>query len=216
VINAEVPPLAVSIAQALLTAVKHKDPFTFEHCCRVGRAARKLGEALSLSEFEQTVLEYTGLFHDIGKIGISDSILLKPGRLDNDEIVIMKNHAELSVEMLEPFKDIPFFRFLIPGVRFHHEKFDGSGYPHNVAGENIPLTARIVSIVDTVDAMMNTRPYRKALSFDTVVKELKDFSGTQFDKNIVTEYLQAVQHWSAINDPAPNEKVIAQIFKKSA
>jgi len=216
VIHTEVPDLAVNIAQALLTAVKHKDPFTFEHCCRVGRAARKLGEAMSLSEFEKTVLEYSGLFHDIGKIGISDSILLKPGRLEKDEIVIMKSHAEMSVEMIEPFSNLPFFRFLIPGVRYHHEKFDGSGYPFNLAGEKIPLTARIVAIVDTVDAMMNTRPYRKALSFDTVIKELKDFSGTQFDKNIVSVYLEAVKHWDSINSPAASEKVVSEIFKKAA
>jgi HD-GYP domain-containing protein (c-di-GMP phosphodiesterase class II) len=168
---------------------------------------------MGLSEFEQAVLEYAGLFHDVGKVGVPDSILLKPARLTTQELEVMKSHPELSVQVLEPLTNIPFFRFLIPGVKYHHEKVDGSGYPHGLQGEKIPMTARVVAIVDTVDAMTQSRTYRKALSMDVVKRELIDFSGSQFDGNMVKIYLQSLRHQNVTDDSTDGEVVVSKVLK---
>jgi HD-GYP domain-containing protein (c-di-GMP phosphodiesterase class II) len=138
--------------------------------------------------------------------------LLKPGRLTDEEMVVMKNHAEMSCEIIEPFLKLPFFRFLLPGIRYHHEQFDGSGYPNHFSGERIPLSARIIAIVDTVDAMTNTRPYRTALSLERAHKELRDFSGRQFDANLVKIYLDAQRFWKPVDVAEKEEKIVSQIL----
>lgn len=211
----DIPEWAKDVAQSILMSVKVKDEFTFYHCCRVGRAARRLGKSMGLNEFEQSVLEFSGLFHDVGKVGIPDDILLKPGRLSGEEIDVMKSHAEKSVAILEPLVHIPFFRFLIPGVRYHHEKFDGTGYPFGLEGERIPLPARVIAVVDTVDAMSNTRPYRNGLPMEKILKELQDYSGRQFDANVVKTYLEARPFWEKEKeeDVHKQEVVVAKILK---
>ena len=191
----DIPSWAPSWAQSVLQAVQFKDPYTFFHCCRVGEAARRLGQAAGLNEFEQALLEYAGLFHDAGKIGIPEEILLKPGRLTPEEAQTMKSHAELSVKLVEPMSEVDFFKALIPGIRYHHERFDGMGYPHKLAQDEIPLHARIICIVDTVDAMSFTRPYRQSIPQDKILKELQEFSGSQFDDQLVNIYLQARKFW---------------------
>lgn len=213
----DVPEWAKDVTTSILLAVKEKDEHTFFHCCRVGRNARKLAKAMGLNEFEQVVLEFSGLFHDVGKVGIPDEILLKPGRLDKDEIEVMKAHPLKSAQIIEPLSTLPLFRFTLPGVRYHHEKMDGTGYPFNLVGEKIPLFARVVSIVDCVDAMSNARPYRKALSMEKVIQELKDFSGTQFDPSLVNIYLQASPHWEKQAETDHHqEAIIQQLVKKVA
>jgi HD-GYP domain-containing protein (c-di-GMP phosphodiesterase class II) len=193
-----------------------KDPFTFYHCCRVGRAARRLAQAAGLNEYDQHRLEFSGLFHDIGKVGIPDDILLKPGSLTKQEFETMKSHALKSAEILEPLNNIAFFKSLLPGIRSHHERIDGKGYPYNLEGDKIPLTARIITIVDTVDAMMHTRPYRQGLTFDIVKNELEQFSGKQFDAQLVKIYLDAIRFWKTDHEEDKEEMVISQILKKSA
>ncbi|MCB0350542.1 MAG: HD domain-containing protein [Bdellovibrionales bacterium] len=209
----EIPIWAADAAAAILQTVLKKDPFTFHHCCRVGLAARQLGKAMNLPEFELAILEYSGLFHDIGKIGLSDSILLKPGRLDENEHAIMKNHAEMSIQIIRPLTKHAFFRFLVPGIRYHHERFDGKGYPIGLMGEKIPLIARAVAVVDSVDAMMNTRPYRQALNWDYVQKELIDYSGTQFDPNLVRIYLDAAKNGFFEKEALKDDVVIQHILR---
>jgi HD-GYP domain-containing protein (c-di-GMP phosphodiesterase class II) len=210
----QLPVWAPDAATAILQTVLKKDPFTFFHCCRVGQAARRMGRVLQLPEFELAIMEYSGLFHDIGKVGLPDNVLLKPGRLTEDEHNQMKNHAEMSVQIVRPLTKHAFFRFLIPGIRYHHERFDGKGYPVGLMGEKIPLIARVIAIVDAVDAMMNTRPYRQGLNWDYVKKELIDFSGTQFDANMVQMYLKAVNEGYFDNDkPSEGEIVVPQILK---
>jgi HD-GYP domain-containing protein (c-di-GMP phosphodiesterase class II) len=211
--SSEIPVWAADAAAAILQTVLKKDPFTFYHCCRVGQAARKLGLAMGLPEFDLALLEYAGLFHDVGKVGLPDSVLLKPGRLDENEHNMMKNHAEMSVQIIRPLTKHPFFRFLIPGVRYHHERFDGKGYPIGLSGEKIPITARAVAIVDAVDAMMNTRPYRNALDWDYVKKELIDYSGTQFDPKLVQVYLEAANSGHFDKDAAQEEVVVPLILR---
>lgn len=209
----EIPHWAPDVAAAILQTVLKKDPFTFFHCCRVGQAARKLGKVMQLPEFELAILEYSGLFHDIGKVGLSDGILLKPGRLDENEHQMMKNHAEMSVQILRPLTKHAFFRFLIPGVRYHHERFDGKGYPVGLSGEKIPLIARAVAVVDAVDAMMNTRPYRQALTWEYVQKELVDYSGTQFDPRLVQIYLEAANRGFFEEEHTQEEIVVPKILR---
>jgi HD-GYP domain-containing protein (c-di-GMP phosphodiesterase class II) len=212
----DIPDWSSTVADALLQTVKMKDPFTFYHCCRVGRAARRLAQAAGLNEYDQHRLEFSGLFHDVGKVGIPDNILLKPGSLTSQEFETMKSHALKSAEIIEPLNHIAFFKSLLPGIRSHHERIDGRGYPYNLEGDKIPLTARIITIVDTVDAMMHTRPYRKGLSFDIVKQELQEFSGSQFDAQLVKIYLDAIRFWKADQEADKEEMVIGQILKKSA
>jgi HD-GYP domain-containing protein (c-di-GMP phosphodiesterase class II) len=216
--HSEIPDWAADAAGSILQAVLKKDPFTFYHCCRVGEASRTLGKAMGLPEFELAILEYSGLFHDIGKIGVPDHILLKPGRLTEDEMKPMMNHAEMSVQMIRPLTRHAFFRFIVPGVRYHHERFDGKGYPIGLKGEKIPLIARMISVVDAVDAMMNTRPYRQGLSLDYVKNELVQYSGTQFDPNIVQVYLKALNegHFETGKSNDDSLLVVPKILRTAA
>ena len=208
----DIPDWAQDIAKGILQTVKLKDPHTFYHCCRVGRGARRLGQAMGLNDFEQAILEYSGLFHDVGNVAVPDNILLKPAKLDPEEVEIMKTHPLKSAEVVEPFSHHAFFRFLMPGIKFHHEKIDGSGYPYGLEGDNIPLLARVIAIVDTVDAMTNKRPYRKALTMDVVLQELRDFSGVQFDTQLVNIYLDAHKFWKPSETAEKDEVVVQQVI----
>lgn len=213
----DIPEWSLKVAEQLLAELKAKDPFTYMHCCRVGRGSRQLAKAIGLNQFEQAVLEYAGLFHDIGKTKIPVEILTKPGRLDRQEVEIMKSHAEESAQMIKHLEDIPFFRFMIPGVRYHHERVDGMGYPHKIKGDDIPLFARLICVVDTFDAMTNTRSYRKGLPEEKAIKELIDFSGRQFDSHMVKAFLELLPHMKKTEeDSLKEEVVVAQLLKKAA
>src|SRR5689334_6855814 len=124
-----IPDWAGIYSQSILQALKARDPYTFGHCMRVGRNARLLAQAAGLSEFEQILIEYSGIFHDLGKIGIPDSILLKKGKLTAEEELIMQIHPIKSVEIIQPLTIEPFFKAICPGIRHHHERVDGAGYP---------------------------------------------------------------------------------------
>jgi HD-GYP domain-containing protein (c-di-GMP phosphodiesterase class II) len=211
--NESIPSWAAEATAAILQTVLKKDPFTFYHCCRVGQAARTFGEVMGFPEMDLAILEYSGLFHDIGKVGLPDSVLLKPGRLDEGEHQQMKNHAEMSVEIIRPLTKHTFFRHLVPGVRYHHERFDGKGYPIGLIGEKIPIMARTIAIVDAVDAMMNTRPYRQGLNWDYVKKELVDYSGTQFDPRLVQIYLEAANKGIFTTPQTEKEFIVPQILR---
>ena len=207
----DIPSWSADVAKAILLSVKEKDPHTFYHCLRVGRVSRQLAKAMGLNEFEQAVLEFSGMFHDVGKVGIPDSVLLKPGRLDQHEVELMKSHPMKSSAIIEPLAKTSFFRFTLPGIRYHHEKIDGTGYPFAIAGEKIPLSARVISVVDTFDAMSYSRPYRNALPLEKVQQELIDFSGTQFDAAIVRTFMQLLPHLN--KEENKDEIAIAKILK---
>ncbi len=214
----DIPDWSLTTAEELLSLVKDKDPFTFYHCCRVGRRSRKLARAIGLNEFEQSVIEYAGLFHDIGKAQIPTEILIKPGRLDRAEIEVMKSHPQLSADMIKHLAHVPFFRFMMPGVRYHHEKIEGTGYPNALRGDQIPLFARVIAVVDSFDAMTNARPYRNPLPEEKAVKELKDFSGRQFDAKLVNYFLELMPHLKKEDekDDHQDEVVVAHLIKKAA
>jgi putative nucleotidyltransferase with HDIG domain len=173
-------------AQALAETIEKRDPYTGGHTNRVMDYSLQIGRAMGLPEKELEDLKLAAILHDIGKIGVRDSILLKNDRLDKDETMIMNKHTEYGSEILVHVKKL---KHVIPGVRSHHEKFDGTGYPDNLKGEGIPFFARIIAVADTFDAMTTDRPYRKALSTRTAVEELIKFSGRQFDEEVVRNFV---------------------------
>lgn len=211
-----IPEWALDTARELLEEVKAKDPFTFHHCCRVGRGSRALAKAIGLNEFEQAILEYSGLFHDIGKAKIPDEVLLKPGRLDKAEIEVMKSHPALSAEMISHLQHVPFFRFLLPGIKYHHERVDGLGYPHEMKGESIPLFARLIAVVDSYDAMTNVRPYRNALPEEKAIAEIKAFSGKQFDEKLAKYFLELLPYLQKDKEEREKEEVVVARLLKAA
>ncbi len=212
----DVPDWAQAVAQSLMRALKERDPYTFGHCSRVARNARFLARAAGLNEHEQRVIEYASLFHDLGKLGIPDSVLLKPGRLTPEERLIIQEHPIKSAEILQPLEQIPFFRSTLPGVRNHHERHDGLGYPDRIQGEDIPLSARLILIVDTFDAMTTTRPYRKGLPFDVAYKELRQFAGRQFDRHLVEAFIRSHPHWGEFEKEITEEFIITHSKKRVA
>lgn len=192
----DIPDWASKVTKSILNSLKAKDSHTYFHCLRVGKTARLLGKSVGLSDYEQKVLEYSGIFHDIGKIAVPDDVLFKPARLTRDEYRMMKLHPLQSVEIINPLIDDPFFKDVAPAVELHHERLDGTGYPYGLEDKDIPLLTKIVSIVDSVDAMVSTRPYCKGMPMERVIGELRRCSGTQFDADLVKIYIEAYRHWS--------------------
>jgi putative nucleotidyltransferase with HDIG domain len=188
-----------------MESVRAKDFETYAHCIRVSRGARFLARVAGLNELDQKLAEFAGLFHDIGKIGIPDAILTKPGKLTPQEYQTMMDHPEISVQILAPLKEVEFFARLIPGVLHHHERFDGEGYPNKVAGEEIPLAARIILIADTYDAMTADRAYRRGRTPEVAYQELKDYAGRQFDPWLVKIFNEAHPRWFSHTDSSFDE-----------
>ncbi|MCC2680001.1 MAG: integral protein [Pseudobdellovibrio sp.] len=191
----DIPDWTYDSVRGLLEALKAVEPSTYYHCLRVGEYCRKLAREAGLNEYEQKVAEFSGLLHDIGKIGIERSVLLKPGKLDPHELDIMRNHSIISEQIIKPFENHQFFKEIIPAVRGHHERLDGEGYPDKLIGDEIPLISRVILVVDTYDAMSENRIYRKGLPDDIIYAELKRCAGTQFDRQLVNTFLQAHSHW---------------------
>lgn len=209
----DVPAWAYEAAEALMQSLKIVDPSTYAHCCRVGEMSRKLARDAGLNEYQQKLAEFAGLFHDIGKIGVPQSVIAKPGKLTDEEYQLMKSHPELSEEIIKPLAKHSFFSEIIPGVRGHHERVDGTGYPDKKRGDEVPLLARIILVVDTYDAMSETRAYRKGLPLDVVYAELKRCSGTQFDSQLVNIFLQGHKHWENQKD---DQDTLNYLIKKIA
>lgn len=177
-------------ARTILKALDVKDNYTFGHSMRVAYFSLVTGTEAELSPEEMYELELSAIFHDIGKIGTPDAVLNKPSRLSEEEFQIMKQHPEKSYEILQ---DFPMFEKIATNARLHHERFDGKGYPLGLKGEDIPTAARIILIADTFDAMTSTRPYRKGLPYEVAFEELIQFSGTQFDPNLVKMFIQGMK-----------------------
>jgi putative nucleotidyltransferase with HDIG domain len=177
------------IVKIILKSLEEKDSYTKGHSLRVTEYSLMLGKAYGLDKDSLEQLELTSLLHDIGKIGIPDKILKKPGRLTKDEFDSMKDHPVKSAEMLS---DISSLKRIAPYVKAHHERFDGKGYPEGLKGQQIPLFARILLIADTFDAMTSNRPYRKGLDFEATIQELRKCSGTQFDPELVEIFINCI------------------------
>lgn len=166
-----------------------RDPYTRGHSDRVRYYCRQIANHLALSSEEMTVLGQAAQLHDLGKVGIPDSILHKPDPLSPPEWVQVKLHPEKTVEFLRMF---PFLQQTLPLVRGHHECWNGKGYPDGLSGENIPLGARILSIADAYDAMTSERPYRPRFSHQEAIKQLKEGAGIQWDPRVVEVFIQVL------------------------
>jgi putative two-component system response regulator len=155
---------------SLARSIEGKDPYTHGHCERLAEYSACLGEHLGLAEDQIIALRRAGVVHDIGKVAVPDAILLKPGRLTADEWKLVQQHPIVGERICAPLKS---FRLVLPILRHHHEKLDGSGYPDGLRGEAIPLTARVLQIVDVYDALTTVRPYKPALSITDALQTMK-------------------------------------------
>ncbi|HET7036602.1 MAG TPA: diguanylate cyclase [Thermomicrobiaceae bacterium] len=175
---------------SLAAAVDAKDPFTHNHSWQVAAYSRTIAEAMTLPPAEVEIIELAGLLHDVGKIGIPDRVLQKNDQLDPDEWAMMRRHPELGAKILG---DNPALATLLPLVRHHHERYDGHGYPDQLAGDEIPLGAAIVGLADAFDTMTSDRPYRRSRDLSEAVAEVEHGSGTHFHPQVVAAFLAAVR-----------------------
>jgi len=173
----------------LAETIEKRDPYTGGHTKRVMEYSLAIGKVFGLSAQEMERLKLAAILHDVGKIGVGDNILLKNGKLNEEEFNEMKKHAIYGEEVL---KYIKYFKDIIPGVKFHHERYDGKGYPDGLMGEQIDIIARIIAVGDTFDAMTSDRPYRKALSKEVARLEIEKNTGSQFDPEVVKAFLKAI------------------------
>jgi len=181
-----------SLIRVLASSLDSRDPYTHGHSERVSKYSLLIGEEMNLSDDDMDLLEKTSLLHDIGKIGVRDRILLQEGPLGPDEWLLMQKHAEIGANILATVEPKHMAGRFHEGALYHHEKFDGSGYPHKIKGDDIPLFARIIAVADTFDAMTSDRPYRKGLSFDKAFAEIELCSGAQFDCDCAAAFLRAM------------------------
>jgi HD-GYP domain-containing protein (c-di-GMP phosphodiesterase class II) len=181
--------LLVGIVRALINVLDAKDSYTFGHSDRVALIAKRLGAELGLDHQQCEQLYLAGLLHDIGKIGVPDEVLLKPGKLTDSEFAQVKRHSRRGYSILEHFDQLS---NLIPGILHHHERFDGKGYPAGLANEEVPLVARIVAVADAYDAMSSERPYRNAMPDEKLESILKEGAGTQWDSRVVEALFRAL------------------------
>ena len=162
---------AEAVLFTLARSIEGKDPYTHGHCERLSDYSARLGEHLGLSGDEITALRRAGVVHDVGKIAVPDAILLKPSRLTEEEWKLIQEHPVVGERICAPLKS---FRLVLPIIRHHHEKLDGSGYPDGLRGDAIPITARVLQIVDVYDALTTDRPYKKAFTIPDALQTMKE------------------------------------------
>ena len=175
----------VGTLEALTAAIDAKDPYTCGHSQRVSHVAALLAAAHGLDEEQLERIRIAGLVHDVGKIGVPESVLRKSGKLTDEEFKIIQTHPEIGHRIL---RDIPALEDVLPGVLYHHERFDGRGYPHGIGGREIPMVARIIGLADAFDAMSSNRTYRAAMPRERVLDEINKNAGVQFDPDLVRSF----------------------------
>ncbi len=181
----------ISTVYTLAETIEMRDNYTGNHTKRVMEYSYAIGEALEMKKDAIEALRLSAILHDIGKIGVRDDVLLKPGKLTDEEFALMKKHPVFGEEILKKIKGL---EHIIPGVKHHHERHDGRGYPDGLKEDEIELNAKIISVADTFDAMTSDRPYRKGLDPKIAIDELIRCSGTQFDGKIVDAFVKAFPH----------------------
>jgi putative nucleotidyltransferase with HDIG domain len=187
----------VATVQVLAAAIDARDPYTLGHSTRVAELSVKVGEAIGFSKKELDDLEIACLFHDVGKIKTPDIILNKRGELNPSEYEQIMSHPEIGAEIL---RKAPSLVKYIPAVKYHHEWYNGEGYPEGLSKDGIPFSASIIAITDAYDAMTSQRPYRNALSAEEAIKELLKFSGKQFDPFLVKVFIKVIQDKNLLPD----------------
>lgn len=180
----------IQTVDALMRAMEARDKYTEGHSQRVSDLSIRIAKELKYNDWKIEDLKIAALLHDVGKIGIDDSILNKPGRLSDEEYNIIKSHPDLGYNILKEIKNL---ESIIPIVRNHHERYDGKGYPDGKTGEELGLDVFIVQLADSIDAMATDRPYRKAMEEEKILEEIKKHSGTQFHPKVVEAYLKIFQ-----------------------
>jgi putative nucleotidyltransferase with HDIG domain len=181
--------LYLSTIKSLALAVDAKDQYTHQHILRVQRYAVAIAKRMGLADDELEGVNTGALLHDIGKIGVPDAVLLKPGRLTDEEFDLIKQHPSMGAQILGP---VEFPWPVLPVVKYHHEKWDGTGYPEGLKGEAIPLTARILAVADVYDALTSNRSYRSAWSHEKARAEIERCAGSHFDPQVVDAFLQII------------------------
>ncbi len=180
----------LSVIQALASVVEARDPYTEEHSKRMAEYAMATAKELGFSMYDTRVVRYAAILHDIGKIGVKDYILSKPGNLTKEEQKKMQEHSQIGADIVA---QIDSFKEASKLVYHHHERYDGKGYPKGLKGESVPLGARIIAVADAYDAMTSRRPYRQAYSKEKAVAELKKNIKTQFDGKVVKAFLRVIE-----------------------
>ena len=181
--------LSTQVMTTLASVIDAKDTYTNGHSLRVAQYSLELARRMGKNSQELSEIYYTALLHDIGKVGVPDEIINKQGRLTDEEYQCMKKHPEIGATILENISEMP---SISVGAHWHHERYDGSGYPDGLKGEQIPEIARIISVADAYDAMTSNRSYRKLLSQDKVRSEIECGKGIQFDPKIADHMLEMI------------------------
>jgi len=194
--NARLYDTFLTTVQTLAETIEKRDPYTGGHTRRVMDYSIAIAQELKLSDSQIEKIRLAAILHDIGKIKIRDNILLKNGKLTSAEFEEIKMHPIYAEEILNPIKHL---RDIIPGVKYHHERFDGTGYPEGLEGGKIDIMARIIAVADAFDAMTSDRPYRKGLSNDVALEELRNNGGTQFDPEVVSAFCRAYIRYKLLN-----------------
>ena len=181
--------ISMQIVQTLSGAIDAKDAYTKGHSTRVADYSKEIARRAGLSAHEQDDIYIMGLLHDVGKIGVADAIINKPGKLTDEEYAIIKTHPTMGASILKTITEFP---KLVIGVQWHHERYDGRGYPDGIAGEDIPLEARIIAVADAYDAMSSRRSYRSDLTQEVIRSEVEKGMGTQFDPRFAQIMLEMI------------------------
>ena len=181
--------LFIGSIRMLAAAIDEKDPYTRGHSGRVAKYSIIIGEELGLSKEELDKLRISALLHDVGKIGVDDRVLKKPGALTAEEFEVMKQHTVKGANIMRPVAQL---KEMLPGIELHHEHMDGRGYPYGLAGDQIPVMARIIAVADTLDAMTTNRPYQSAMDIQFAVDRVRQLTGTKFDPKVVEAFVGAV------------------------
>ena len=187
----ELEDMSLQLVKALSEAIEKRDSYTGGHTQRVLKVCMAISDYLQLRPENKRQLMLAAILHDIGKVGIKDQILNKSEVLTEEEFAVMREHPLLGTEILGHIKQL---RTIIPGIKHHHEHYDGSGYPEGLKGEKIPLIARIIAVADTFDAMITDRPYQKGMSKDDAIAEITGNVGTQFDAQVLEAFAQALEN----------------------
>ena len=194
--------LFLETIKTLAAAIDAKDQYTHGHSERVSSFSMAISRHLGLTQEEVFRVHIAAILHDVGKLGIRESILNKPGGLSDEEFDIMRQHPSIGAQIMSPIRML---KDIIPGIRNHHETWNGKGYPDQLKGEEIPMVARIIGIADTFDAMTTTRPYQQAMTLDYVLDKMRSMSGTRFDPVVIDAFIAAVKAGD-ITPPAPSSE----------